>query len=116
MRFSEGGYYGFDEKPFRKYLKHKSYSLNAFAGEKTFFNNTFRLAEKKWAETEMEHLMLIIADTDPWGAVCPIPFPHNKDNLRLILKNSTHAAKLKDFDEDTRNNAIKKLKAWLENK
>ncbi len=60
--------------------------------------------------------MLIIADTDPWGVICPIPFPPNKDNLKLVLQNSNHGAHLKDFDEETRNNSLKKLKSWLDKK
>ena len=111
--FTEGGYYGYDEKPFQKYLKNKNYPINIFAGEKTVFNNTFRLAEKKWTETEMENVLLILADTDPWSVICPIPFPEDKDNLKVMLKNSTHSVKLKDFDEETRNSAVLKLESWL---
>ena len=114
--FSEGGYYGYDEKPFRKYLKNKEYPLSVFAGEKTIFDATFREAQQQWAATQMEHFMLIIADTDPWGRCCPIPFPENKDNLKLVLKNSNHSAKLIDFDETTRQQAIQKLKNWLNSK
>lgn len=111
--FSEGGYYGYDEKPFRKYLKNKEYPIAVFAGEKTNFDPIFRQAQQQWAATEMQHFMLIIADSDPWGICCPIPFPENKDNLKLVLKNSNHAAKLKDFDESTREQALQKLKFWL---
>ncbi|MBX2930471.1 MAG: hypothetical protein KF781_00835 [Chitinophagaceae bacterium] len=31
QEFTQGGYYGYDEKPFKKYLKHKNYSLSVFA-------------------------------------------------------------------------------------
>ena len=114
--FSEGGYYGYYENPFRKYLKNKDYPLSFFSGQKIVFDNTFRMAQKKWAETEMEHLMLIIADSDPWGIVCPIPFPPDKDNLRLVLKNSNHSVKLKDFEKEIRDNAVQKLKSWIQKK
>ncbi len=111
--FSQGGYYGYDEKPFSKYLKQKDYPLDVFAGEKTVFDNSFRLAQRKYAETDMETLMLILADTDPWSIVCPIPMPPGKDNVKLILKDSNHSLKLKDFDEKTQAYAEKKLKSWL---
>ena len=111
--FTEGAYYGYDEKPFRKYLKNKDYPINFFAGQETVFDNSFRKAELKWIETEMEHLLLILADTDPWSVICPIPFPPDKDNLKVMLKNSNHYVKLKDFDEETRNSAVLKLKSWL---
>ena len=111
--FSEGGYYGYDERPFAKYLKNKDYPLSFFAGEKTNFDPTFRQGQQQWAATEMEHFMLIIGDTDPWGICCPIPFPKVKDNLKLVLKNSSHSTKLKDFNSDTREAAVQKLKSWL---
>lgn len=111
--FSEGGYYGYDEKPFRKYLKNKNYPLSIFAAQKTVFDPTFRLAQQEWAATKMSHFMLVIADTDPWGICCAIPFPSTKDNLKLVLKNSNHSAHLKDFDQQTRAAAIKKLRSWI---
>lgn len=111
--FTEGAYYGYDEKPFRKHLKNKNYPINIFAGQKTVFDNSFRNAELKWIETEMEHLLLILADTDPWSVICPIPFPPDKDNLKVMLKNSNHYVKLKDFDAGTRESAVLKLKSWL---
>ena len=57
--------------------------------------------------------MLILADTDPWSIICPIPFPPGKDNMKLVLKNSNHSVNLKDFDEETRTHAIQKLKSWI---
>ncbi len=111
--FSQGGYYGYDEKPFGKYLKQKEYPLDVFAGEQTVFDNTFRLEQKKFAETDMQKVMFILADTDPWSIICPIPMPLGKDNVKLILKDSNHSVKLQDFDEKTQNQAIQKLKAWI---
>ncbi|MEO7446574.1 MAG: S28 family serine protease [Ferruginibacter sp.] len=111
--FSQGGYYGYDEKPFSKYLKQKDYPLDVFAGEKTVFDNSFRLAQKKFAETNMERVMFILADTDPWSIICPIPMAPGKDNVKLVLKDSNHSVKLKDFDEETRNLAVQKLKLWI---
>ena len=67
-------------------------------------------------ETEMEKVMLILADTDPWSIICPISFPPDKDNLKQVLKNSTHSVKLKDFEKDILDNAVQKLKLWLQEK
>ena len=111
--FSQGGYYGYDEKPFSKYLKQEDYPLEFFAGQKTVFDNSFRLDQKKFTETEMERVMFILADTDPWSIICPIPMASGKDNVKLTLKDSNHAVKLQDFDEETRNKAIAKLKTWM---
>ncbi|MGV9004936.1 S28 family serine protease [Flavobacterium sp.] len=114
--FSQGGYYCYDEKPFRKYLKQKDYPLDFFAGEKTVFDGSFRSNEIKFAETEMEKVLFILADTDPWSIICPIPMPSVKDNMKLILKNSNHSVKLQDFDERTRNHTLQKLRIWMEEK
>lgn len=110
--FTEGGYYGYDEKPFKKYLKNENYSLARFIGEDVKFDPTFRRAQKKYAETKMSRMIFVNAETDPWS-VFSFNIKPGSDNVKLIQKNANHSLKLKDFDQRTRDEVLQRLKDWL---
>lgn len=111
--FSQGGYYGYDETPFRKYLKLKDYPLNIFAGEHTIFKKEFREAEKKWTETEMEKVIFINGSNDPWAVAKIVPNP-KKDNLQIIIKDANHTLKIKDLPAEDYKSVVNKLNKWLD--
>lgn len=110
--FTQGGYYGYDEEPFKKYLKNENYSLARFIGEDVKFDPSFRRAQKKYAETTMSRMIFINAETDPWS-VFSFNIRAGSDNLKLVQKDANHSLKLKDFDHKTREAVLQKLKGWL---
>ncbi len=111
--FSQGGYYGYDDTPFLKYLKLKDYPLSVFAGEKTTYDGIFRREEKKYTETTMEKVIFINAENDPW-AVCKIVPAKDRDNLQIIGKNGTHLLTLEELPKDDLNKVKEKLNKWLD--
>ena len=111
--FSEGGYYGYEETPFLKYLKLKDYPLSVFAMEPTIFNGKFRKDEKKWSETKMDKVIFINGDNDPW-AVYKIKPAKDLDNLQVMVDNANHTLKLKDLPNEDYKNVILKLNKWLD--
>ena len=111
--FSEGGYYGYEETPFLKYLKLKDYPLSIFAMEPTIFNGKFRQDEKKWSETKMEKVIFINGDNDPW-AVYKIEPATDLDNLQVMVTNANHTLKLKDLPNEDYKNVMLKLNIWLD--
>ena len=111
--FSEGGYYGYEETPFLKYLKLKDYPLSVFAMEPTTFNGKFRKDEKKWSERKMDKVIFINGDNDPW-AVYKIKPAKDLDNLQVMVDNANHTLKLKDLPNEDYKNVILKLNKWLD--
>lgn len=111
--FSEGGYYGYDETPFMKYLKQQDYPLSIFAIEPTIFKGKFRQDEKKWSETKMEKVIFINGDNDPW-AVYKIKPAKGLDNLQILVTNANHTLKLKDLPNEDYKNVMLKLNKWLD--
>ena len=111
--FSQGGYYGYDEKPFSKYLKLKDYPLSVFAGEITTYDGSFRREEKKYTETTMEKVIFINAENDPW-AVCKVIPAKDRDNLQVVAKNGTHLLTLEELPKEDFNNIKLKLNKWLD--
>lgn len=111
--FSEGGYYGYEETPFLKYLKLKDYPISKFAMVPTTFNGKFRQDEKRWSETKMEKVIFINGNNDPWS-VYKIKPAKNLDNLQIIVNKANHTLKLKDLPKDDYKNVIMKLNKWLD--
>ena len=110
--FTQGGFIGHDEKPFKKYLKNENYSFARFIGEDVKFDPSFRRAQKKYAETTMSRMIFINAETDPWS-VFSFNIRPGSDNLKLVQKDANHNLKLKDFDQKTREEVSQKIKDWL---
>lgn len=111
--FSQGGYYGYEETPFLKYLKLKDYPLSVFALEPTLFKGKFRQDEKKWSESKMDKVIFINGDNDPW-AVYKIKPAKDLDNLQVMVHNANHTLKLKDLPNEDYKNVILKLNKWLD--
>ncbi len=110
--FSQGGYYGYDETPFLKYLKLKDYPLKVFAGEPTTFDPSFRQGEKKWTETEMEHVIFINGENDPWS-VAKINPSKDRDNIQIIAKDANHTLKLNGLPINDLAAVKTKLNDWI---
>ena len=111
--FSQGGYYGYNEKPFLPYLKLADYPLSIFAGEKTTFDPEFRKKEKIWAETSMQNVILINGTNDPWS-VCKIIPSTKKDNLVISVENANHSLRLEDLPSQQMAEVKSKLSKWLD--
>ena len=110
--FSQGGYYGYNEKPFLPYLKLDNYPLSIFAGEKTTFNPEFRQQQKKWTENMMQNVILINGTNDPWS-VCKIVPSSEKDNLVISVANANHNLRLEDLTSEEMTKVKSKLSKWL---
>ena len=111
--FSQGGYYGYEETPFLKYLKLKDYPLSVFALGPTLFKEKFRQDEKKWSESKMNKVIFINGDNDPW-AVYKIKPAKDLDNLQVMVTNANHTLELKDLSKEDYKNVISKLNKWLD--
>lgn len=111
--FSQGGYYGYDETPFLKYLKLKDYPLNVFAGEPTKFDPSFRQGEKKYTETTMTKVIFINGGNDPW-TVAKINPSKIQDNLQIVAPHGNHTLTLKQLPKEDYNSVMEKLNQWLD--
>lgn len=112
--YTQLGYYEYDEKPFRKYLKNKDYPNSAFVPNNTeiIWDPSYQDKLKKFIESDPEHMLFIYGEADPWGATAADIKPGSR-SLKLVQKGGTHGANLSTLSTEQRKLAIETLEKWL---
>ncbi|MCR5129857.1 MAG: aminopeptidase [Prevotella sp.] len=118
----ELGYYGYDTKPFRRYLSRKSAHdymhrvmlPSEFSGlrfDKTLYKRTRRFLKRNDAS-----IIYIYGGVDPWGAsgVGDIKKLQKKQNLRIhTLPGGSHSTRINSFPEPERQEIIGEIGKWI---
>lgn len=118
----ELGYYGYDTKPFKKYLSiktakdymHKLMLPGEFS--KLKFDKTLYKKTKKFLKKNDPRMMYIYGGIDPWGAsgVADMKFLRKKRNIKVhVLPEGSHKTRINSFPEPEKSEIINTLKAWL---
>jgi hypothetical protein len=112
--YTQLGYYEYDEKPFRKYLKNKDYPNSAFVPNNTeiIWDPSYQDKLKKFIESDPEHMLFIYGEADPWGATAADIKPGSR-SLKLVQKGGTHGANLSTLSTEQKKLAIETLEKWL---
>lgn len=113
----ELGYYGYDTKPFKKWLKVKStkgYLKVLFLPEGWDFSFDDTIYHKvcDFLKTTDARMLFIYGQFDPWSAV-KVEDPH-RDNIKIFIDPAgSHRARIGTFPEETRNEIMAILSGWL---
>lgn len=110
--FSEMGYYGYNEKPFEKYLKQKDYPLEIFAQKTVTYNSDNAKAIKIFTETTIDKMIFIYGANDPWTATS-VTVPPKSDNLLLVHPTANHSVEIGDFSANEKEKIMERLNFWL---
>lgn len=119
----ELGYYGYDIKPFKKWLTIKSAKgylhrvmlpkeLQNVKFDKTLYNKTIN-----WLKNNDRKMIYIYGGIDPWGAsgVAGLKFLNNKKYIKVyVLPDGSHSTRISTFPEPTRTEIINLLHQYLE--
>ena len=119
----ELGYYGYDIKPFKKWMSiktakdymHRVMLPEQFAHlkfDKSLYNKTLR-----WLKNNDQKMVYIYGGIDPWGAsgVAGLKFLKNKKLIKVyVLPGGSHATRINSFPEPTRTEIINLIKRYLE--
>jgi hypothetical protein len=113
----ELGYYGYDTKPFKKYLSidfAKGYLHRVMLPEDmdvTFVPETAqRLCE--YMNTKAHHTILIYGEYDPWSAAA-VDVSDNPNVYSIINPKGSHASRIKSLPSEKQDFVIAKIKEWL---
>ena len=113
----ELGYYGYDTKPFEKYLDIKSadgylHKIFFTEGMKFEFNDYLYKKVSKFIATTDAKMIFIYGQFDPWSAV--MPDDPGKDNIRFFIQpGGSHRARISTLPPEMRAEAIWQLMNWL---
>lgn len=115
----ELGYYGYDTKPFKKWLGIKStkgYLGKLFLPQDKEFKFDPALYKKisKFLKTTDAKMVFIYGQYDPWSAVM-VEDP-GKENIKIFIDpNGSHRARINTFPPQTKKEIISIIREWLYN-
>lgn len=117
----ELGYYGYDVKPFRKYLTINTATgylekimLPESAGHITF-NETLYHKIYNYLKDNDPQMIFIYGEVDPWSAVHAPEFKGKKNEHFYFQPRGSHRTRISNMPEATKNEIIALLKNWLAN-
>jgi hypothetical protein len=113
--YTQLGYYEYDEKPFRKYLKNKDYPNSAFTPKNTpvVWDPSYQVDLKKFIESDPQHMIYIYGESDPWAATAAEIKP-GTGSFKMVQAGGTHGAQIATLSAEQRAQVIEALEKWLE--
>ncbi|MBQ8988070.1 MAG: aminopeptidase [Prevotella sp.] len=119
----ELGYYGYDTKPFRKYLSIKTakdYMHRVMLAEQfknLKFDKTLYKKTRRFLKKNDPSMIYIYGGIDPWGAsgVAGLKFLKKKKNLKVyVYPEGSHATRISTFPEPRRTEIINSIRQWIQ--
>lgn len=114
----ELGYYGYDTKPFAKYLKIKS-AVGYL--DKIFMPKDYRVAfdgtiAQKCAQYIKENdpkMIFVYGEYDPWSAAA-VNFENKKNMYKAVCPGGNHGSRINSLPEDMKKEVVSRITKWLE--
>ena len=113
--YTQLGYYEYNEKPFRKYLKNKDYPNSVFVpeGVTITWDPSYQDKLKKFLKDNPQHMIYIYGEDDPWGATAADIKP-GSGSLKMVQTGGTHGAQIATLSAEQRKQIIDTLDRWLD--
>lgn len=118
----ELGYYGYDVKPFKKYLSIKSSKgylkrlMLPADGKEIKFDKTLGKKITKFLKKNDPKMVFIYGEIDPWSAAAVTWLDTSKKkNMHIFVEpRGSHKARINTLPENMKQEAISIIKRWLE--
>lgn len=113
--YTQLGYYEYNEKPFRKYLKNKDYPNSVFVPKivPVVWDPSYQEKLKKFIAANPQHMIYIYGEADPWGATAAEIKP-GSGSLKMVQAGGTHGAQISTLSPDQRKVVYDTLGKWLD--
>lgn len=113
----ELGYYGYDTKPFKKYLSIKSakgYIYRIFLPEdlKINYEKETALEVKKFIRKTDADILFIYGEYDPWSA-SGFVVPDKPNFLKIVKPGGSHSTRIKNLPPEQQEQVKEKMESWL---
>jgi hypothetical protein len=113
----ELGYYGYDTKPFKKYLSIKNakgYLPKIFlpAELKIEYNKTSAKQVKKFMKNTDKEMLFIYGEWDPWSATAFEVY--NPNQVKVVKSGGSHSTRIGNLPPEQQKLVKEKLEEWLE--
>lgn len=113
----ELGYYGYDIKPFKKYLsikKAKNYLNTIFLPEdlKIKYKKSTAKKVKKFIKTTNSEILFIYGEFDPWSA-SGFEVPEKENFLKIVKPGGSHSTRVNNLPNKQKEQVKITLNSWL---
>ena len=114
----ELGYYGYDTRPFQKYLKittAKSYLDKIFMPKdyRVAFDSTIAQRCAKFLRDNDPQMIFIYGEYDPWSAAA-VNFDHKTNLYKAVCPEGSHRSRIASLPAAMKEEVIGRIKKWLE--
>jgi hypothetical protein len=114
----ELGYYGYDTKPFAKYLKIKTAKgyLNKIFMPKDYridFDRTISDKCADYIKNNDPKMIFVYGEYDPWSAAA-VSFENKKNMFKAVCPGGNHGSRISSLPAEMHNEVTDRLKKWLE--
>ncbi|MDA3890140.1 MAG: S28 family serine protease [Salinivirgaceae bacterium] len=112
---TEIGMYGYETKPFRKYLGdtvNYTFDFSAPEGTRPVYNSKAMLNVKTFLDNEAENMLFIVGGMDTWGATAYTPSGNN-NLVTKKLTNGFHGTQIQDFSKSEREEMYSLIEEWM---
>jgi hypothetical protein len=115
--YTQLGYYEYDEKPFKKYLKNKDYPNSVFVPKDAAvaWDPSYQEKLKLFFAGNPQHMIFIYGESDPWGATAADIKP-GSGSLKMVMAGGNHGTQISMLSPEQRKQVIDTLEKWLEMK
>ncbi len=113
---TEIGIYGYETKPFSKYLgdtTNFTFDFTAPKGVETVYNLEAMQKVKQFLDADGSNMLYIVGGLDTWGATSYEPSGKN-NSVRMILPDGHHRTRIKDFPKKDREYMYSLLEEWMQ--
>lgn len=114
----ELGYYGYETKPFSKYLKIKTakgYLEKIFlpSDYRVAFDSTISQQCARFIRDNDPKMIFIYGEYDPWSAAA-VNFDNKKNMYKAVCPGGSHGSRILSLPDDMRNKVTDLIKKWME--
>jgi hypothetical protein len=114
---TEMGYYGYDVKPFSKYVSDKTditwdFSLTPYGLDTTFNAKTLPFLHD-FVQNKGDKILYIYGELDTWTATGVTKITGPADAMTMILKGGHHGASIRAFPAEEKQRIFDTLSRWL---
>ncbi len=114
----ELGYYGYDTKPFAKYLKittAQGYLDKIFMPKdyKVAFDKTISQKCADYVKNNDPKMIFIYGEFDPWSAAA-VTFENKQNMFKAVCPGGNHGSRISSLPDDLKNEVMGRIKKWLE--
>lgn len=109
------GYYGYNEEPFKDYLKLPDYSNSIWGPANITVNYKPETMEqvRSFLQTKGNHIIYIYGEYDPWSAT-QVELTGQTDALKIIIEKGNHSACISQMNAGQKEAVYKSLERWLD--